>query len=130
VISEIGKSFQEDFQEFERNRILYSPFTFHLSWVVLRPRSLFLKTGDFAMPGVARINKHLSGEGSIDRQISSLPPAARREALDFIEFLAQKYQKKKGASAVSDKQYWQLLSEESLKKVWDNEEDDIYNELL
>lgn len=82
------------------------------------------------MPGVARINKQLSVEDSIDRQISSLPPAARREALDFIEFLAQKYLNKTGASAVSDKQYWQLLSEESLKKVWDNEEDDIYNELL
>ncbi|WP_041245564.1 DUF2281 domain-containing protein [Geotalea uraniireducens] len=82
------------------------------------------------MPGTTSIKKPISAVGSIDRQISSLPPAARREALDFIEFLAQKYQKERGASTASDKQYWQLLSERSLKKVWDNEEDDIYNELL
>jgi len=28
------------------------------------------------------------------------------------------------------KQYWQQVAEQSVKKVWDNEYDDVYNELL
>ena len=29
-----------------------------------------------------------------------------------------------------DKKYWQLLGEKSLDKIWNNQEDDVYNELL
>ena len=30
----------------------------------------------------------------------------------------------------SDDKFWQSASEESLKEIWDNEEDDVYAELL
>jgi hypothetical protein len=30
----------------------------------------------------------------------------------------------------TEKEFWQKISEKSLEKVWANEEDDIYNELL
>jgi predicted DNA-binding antitoxin AbrB/MazE fold protein len=30
----------------------------------------------------------------------------------------------------SEREAWLKLSEESLKKVWDNEADDVYNDLL
>jgi hypothetical protein len=29
-----------------------------------------------------------------------------------------------------DKKYWQLLSEKSLENIWNNQEDEVYSELL
>jgi len=29
-----------------------------------------------------------------------------------------------------DKKYWQLLGEKSLENIWDNQEDEVYSELL
>ncbi|MBL7095217.1 hypothetical protein ISS22_14735 [candidate division KSB1 bacterium] len=29
-----------------------------------------------------------------------------------------------------DKKYWQLLGEKSLNNIWNNQEDEVYNELL
>jgi len=66
----------------------------------------------------------------IEKQIKDLPSSAQREVADFVEFLSLKYRKKKRGVAKTEKKYWSQVAEESLKKVWDNEEDDIYNELL
>ncbi len=29
-----------------------------------------------------------------------------------------------------DKKYWQLIGEKSLRNIWDNQEDEVYSELL
>ena len=82
------------------------------------------------MPRVVAAKKAKSAGEGIDARIRSLPVAARREAIDFIEFLVQKYQKPKKSAVVSEKEYWLQAAEQSVQKVWDNEEDDVYNELL
>ena len=65
---------------------------------------------------------------NIEKLVMELPPAARREVFDFVEFLAAKC-RKKTASAQEDKN-WKQMSAASLGKIWDNTEDDVYNELL
>ena len=81
------------------------------------------------MPRVVTAKKTKQGE-SIDARIRSLPVAARREAIDFIEFLVQKYRKPKEPASNSEKEYWLHVAEQSVQKVWDNEDDDVYNELI
>lgn len=66
----------------------------------------------------------------LEQAVNSLPPAARMEVFDFIAFLKQKYRRKKSSVVKEDSAYWAALGETSLRKIWDNEEDDIYNELL
>jgi len=66
----------------------------------------------------------------VEQTINSLPPAARMEALDFVAFLEQKYCKKKSPAVKEDASYWAALGETALSRIWDNKEDDIYNELL
>ncbi len=61
--------------------------------------------------------------GDIEEKIAKLPEPARREVYEFIDFLLQKY------SNTNDKNFWLKISEESIKNLWDNKEDDIYNEL-
>ncbi len=82
------------------------------------------------MPRAVAVNKTKVAGESIDARIRTLPVAARREAIDFIEFLVQKYQKPKKPAVVSEKEYWLHAAEQSVQKVWDNEDDDVYNELL
>jgi Protein of unknown function (DUF2281) len=65
---------------------------------------------------------------NIEQRIMSLPPRARREVIDFVEFLALKYQKKQ--EVIQEDVSWKQMSAASLGKVWDNTEDDVYNELL
>lgn len=61
---------------------------------------------------------------TIEEKIKTLPPEAKKEANDFIDFLLEKSQKEE------DKR-WQLrISGKSIGKIWDNPEDDVYNELL
>ena len=67
---------------------------------------------------------------SIEKQIEDLPAKAQREVADFVEFLSHKYRKKRKVPSPAEKIYWSRIAEDSLKKIWDNEEDDIYNELL
>jgi hypothetical protein len=67
---------------------------------------------------------------NVEQAIKSLPAAARTEAMDFIAFLKQKHGKKKASRIKEDASYWTALTEASLRKVWDNKEDDVYNELL
>jgi hypothetical protein len=61
---------------------------------------------------------------TIEEKINILPPRAIEEVNDFIDFLIEKYQKE------DEKQWLVKMSEKSLDKIWNNPEDDIYNELL
>ena len=67
---------------------------------------------------------------NVEQTINSLPPFARAEALDFLAFLKKKYGAKRSSGEEEGSAYWMTLGESSLRKVWDNEEDDVYNELL
>lgn len=60
---------------------------------------------------------------TIEEKIKALPPEAKKEANDFIDFLLEKIQKE-------EKQWHMRVSERSIDKIWDNAEDDIYNDLL
>lgn len=60
---------------------------------------------------------------TIEEKIKALPPEAKKEANDFIDFLLEKTQKE-------EKQWHMRVSEKSIDKIWDNAEDDVYNELL
>ena len=62
--------------------------------------------------------------------LSLLSDDARNELYDFYRFLLQKNRKRKLLAAQEETAYWSALSEQSVRKIWDNEEDDIYNELL
>ncbi len=55
-------------------------------------------------------------------KIKQLPPQKIAEVEDFVDFLAQREEQKLVQSAMK-------LSENSFRKVWDNEEDSIYDEL-
>jgi len=69
---------------------------------------------------------------NLQRAVNSLPPEAQIEVFDFVEFLRQKYltKKTKTQPVREDAEYWATLSQASVQSIWDNEEDDIYNELL
>jgi len=64
--------------------------------------------------------------------VHSLPPEAQIEVFDFVAFLQHKYvtRKTKTKHVREDAEYWTALSQVSVQSVWDNEEDDVYNELL
>ncbi len=55
-------------------------------------------------------------------KIKQLPQQRIAEVEDFVDFLAQREEKKLVQSAAK-------LSEDSFRKVWDNEEDAVYDEL-
>ena len=65
---------------------------------------------------------------NIEKKIMGLPPKARREVIDFVEFLDAKY--RKISEAGTEERQWKSMSAASLDKIWDNSEDDVYNELL
>lgn len=69
---------------------------------------------------------------NLQSAVNSLPPEAQLEVFDFKEFLRQKYVTKKTPvkHVREDSEYWTALSLVSVQRIWDNEEDDIYNELL
>jgi hypothetical protein len=56
------------------------------------------------------------------QKINSLPPERLAEVEDFVDFIAQRDERKLIQAATK-------LSEESFKQVWDNEEDAVYDEL-
>ena len=60
---------------------------------------------------------------TIEEKINTLPEEAKAEVFDFIDFVIMKNQKE-------EKLWIMKLSEKSLNKIWDNPEDDVYNELL
>ena len=55
-------------------------------------------------------------------KIERLPPQKIAEVIDFIDFLAQREERKLVESAAK-------LSENAFDKVWNNDEDAIYDEL-
>jgi ABC-type glycerol-3-phosphate transport system substrate-binding protein len=55
-------------------------------------------------------------------KIRLLPPQRQAEVEDFVDFLAQKEEQKLTVAAMK-------MSEKSFEKVWDNEEDAVYDEL-
>ena len=67
---------------------------------------------------------------NINQAVHTLPPAIQAEVYDFVTYLQEKYAVKKTAEVREDIVYWSALSEVSLRDVWDNEEDEVYNELL
>lgn len=67
---------------------------------------------------------------NLNQAVRALPPGVQTEVYDFVSFLQEKYAVKKPADVREDAVYWSALSEASLRNVWDNEEDDVYNELL
>lgn len=56
------------------------------------------------------------------KRIKQLPPPKIAEVENFVDFLYQKEEQKLVQSAMK-------LSENSFQKVWDNDEDSIYDEL-
>jgi hypothetical protein len=67
---------------------------------------------------------------NINQAIRTLPPDIQSEVFDFVTFLQEKYAVKRPTDVREDAVYWTALSETSFRNVWDNEEDDVYNELL
>ena len=55
-------------------------------------------------------------------KIKSLPPERVAEVEDFVDFIAQRDERRLVHAA-------SRLSEESFGKVWDNEEDSVYDQL-
>lgn len=53
-------------------------------------------------------------------KIKSLPPERVAEVEDFVDFIAQRDERRLVQAAAR-------LSEESFRQVWDNEEDSVYN---
>ena len=64
----------------------------------------------------------------LEEKILKLPEEAKKEVDDFIDFLIFKYSHS-GNKGYGDNEFWIKASERTLKKVWDNKEDDVYNEL-
>jgi len=67
---------------------------------------------------------------NINQAVQTLPPVLQTEVYDFVAFLQEKYVLKGPPDVREDAVYWSALGEASLRNVWDNEEDDVYNELL
>lgn len=59
----------------------------------------------------------------IKNEVDNLPNNVLEEVLDFIRFLEDKKEKSSLSKAM------QKLSEPSFHKIWDNEEDSIYDRL-
>lgn len=55
-------------------------------------------------------------------KIELLPPQKMAEVIDFVDFLAEREERKLVQSATK-------LSEDAFNKVWDNDEDCVYDEL-
>lgn len=55
-------------------------------------------------------------------KIEQLPPQKIAEVIDFVDFLSEREDRKLVESATK-------LSEEAFMKVWDNDEDSVYDEL-
>ena len=65
----------------------------------------------------------------LEQDINSLPPEAQTEVVDFVAFLKLKYRKKKTMMVKEEAAYWTAIGETSLRNVWDNEEDAVYDSL-
>jgi len=61
-------------------------------------------------------------EKKVLKEVEGLPSELIEEVIDFIEFLKAKKIKKE----TKDDSYL-LLQQENLKKIWDTEEEDLYD---
>jgi hypothetical protein len=64
----------------------------------------------------------MPAENILFEKIKVLPPQKIAEVVDFVDFLMQREDQKLVQSAMK-------LSQDSFNKVWDNDEDAIYDEL-
>jgi hypothetical protein len=71
--------------------------------------------------GLRQMEKFMQTEVLVEK-IKQLPPQRIAEVEDFVDFLVQREEQKLVQSVMK-------LSENSFRKVWDNEEDSIYDEL-
>lgn len=55
-------------------------------------------------------------------KIMSLPPERISEVEDFVDFIAQREERRLVSAAAS-------LSQEAFNRVWDNDEDSVYDQL-
>jgi mRNA-degrading endonuclease RelE of RelBE toxin-antitoxin system len=65
----------------------------------------------------------MSVKEMLKREIDSLPEEILKEIYDFVKFLEFKSEKEMLAKVS------QRLSESSFQKIWDNEEDAVYDSL-
>jgi len=65
----------------------------------------------------------------INEIMSEIETLELKEEIKLLDLIALNVYKKVN-TASSDNQYWLSASERTLKKVWDNEQDEVYNELL
>ena len=66
---------------------------------------------------------HVKHEEALIQKIRTLPPDKRVEVEDFVDFLRLRDDERRLTRAAAK------LSEESLRAVWDNDEDAAYDEL-
>ena len=59
----------------------------------------------------------------LKEEIDTLPESKAYEIYDFVRFLKKQYQEDSLLKSA------EKLSEESLKKIWDNDEDSVYDNL-
>jgi hypothetical protein len=52
-----------------------------------------------------------------------------RDELRLLDLITRNVYEKVNSTS-KDNQHWLAVSEKSLNKVWDNEQDEVYNELL
>ncbi len=64
----------------------------------------------------------MQSEEILFEKMKILPPQKIAEVIDFVDFLVQKEERKLVISATK-------LSENTFEKIWDNEEDSVYDEL-
>lgn len=67
------------------------------------------------------MSMNVNFEETIAKKLQDLTPELLEEVIDFIEFLKIK-RMKKGHSDVSSL----LLQQESLSRIWDSENEDVY----
>ena len=65
----------------------------------------------------------MSSPESLMEKIKALPPEGQDEVEDFVDFLPTKDEQRQLVDAAM------RLSEPSLAAIWDNPEDDVYNDL-
>lgn len=73
--------------------------------------------------GVRLKKKIMQARELLFEKIEQLPPQKIAEVVDFVDFLAEREERKLVESATK-------LSEKAFEKVWDNDEDSIYDELV
>ena len=64
----------------------------------------------------------------LEEKILKLPEEAKKEVDDFIDFLIFKYYRGKNKQS-NENDFWIKASEKTLGEIWDNQEDDVYNDL-